>query len=128
MRVPPPLILAAEDYFVLTQIGAVAMGTRICAQLRSGAGKAEWGSSKEDGGFPLYRGGWREREPRASSWTLLATSSKGDPRGLSVEGHHLLEIPCSGPWGSSHCAGERGTLTHPPELPGFLPHSSAGAW
>lgn len=61
VRVPPPLILAAADYFVPTQIGAVTMGTRICAQILSGAGKAEWGSPREAGEFPLYRGGWRER-------------------------------------------------------------------
>ena len=40
MRGPPPVIIAAADYaLVLTQIGAVAMGTGICAQIRSGAGK-----------------------------------------------------------------------------------------
>ena len=40
VRGPPPVIIAAADYaLVLTQIGAVAMGTGICAQIRSGAGK-----------------------------------------------------------------------------------------
>lgn len=67
---------------MLTQIGAVAMGTRICAQLRPGAGKAEWGFSREGGGFLLYRGDWRKkREPRASSLAVLTASAKGDPRG-----------------------------------------------
>lgn len=79
MRVPPPLILAAADYFVLTQIAAVAMGTRICAQILSGTGKAEWGSPREVGGFLLYRGSWREGEPQASSLAVPAASVKGDP-------------------------------------------------
>lgn len=66
---------------MLTQIGAVAMGTRICAQLHSGAGKAEWSFSREGGGFLLYRGGWRETEPRASSLPVLAALAIGDPTG-----------------------------------------------
>lgn len=51
MRGPPPVIIAAADYaLVLTQIGAVAMGTGICPD-------SLW--SWEDGeGFLLYGGGW----------------------------------------------------------------------
>lgn len=50
VRGPPPVILAAADYAsVLTQIGVAAMGTGICAQIRSGAGKMVKG-------FYLWRG------------------------------------------------------------------------
>lgn len=57
------------------------MGTRICAQLHSGAGKAEWGFSREGGGFLLYRGSWRERKLRVSSLAVLVASAKVDPKG-----------------------------------------------
>lgn len=115
MRVPPPLILAAADYFVLTQIAAVAMGTRICARILSGTGKAEWGSPREVGGFLLYRGSWREGEPQASSLAVPAASKVTQMR-LNVEGHRLLEICPSVPWGPS--SGTQGSVD---------PHPSPGA-
>ena len=61
VRGSPLLQLQQHPAHMLTQTGVVAMGTRICAQMRSLSEEDRMGLLPGEMGVLLSRGGWRER-------------------------------------------------------------------
>lgn len=82
-RVPLLRLQQQQTPFLLTQIGAVAMGTRICTQMRSCSWEDRMGLLPERlEGSHLIRGSWAGKQPQGPSSAvqqLQPKESKGNP-------------------------------------------------